>query len=170
MRARRSGVIALIGSMAGRGGAPGVGLYCATKFALEGLAEALRDEVAPLGIAVTIIEPGYFRTALLNQGTNTFIAAKQIADYDKTPAAAAIAHHAAVDGKQAGDPVKGAQRIVDVLTLSGSAKGRSQVPVRLALGQDAYEGIKAKCESQLKELEEWKDLSLGTEHDDVTQQ
>jgi hypothetical protein len=166
MRSRKSGVIALIGSLAGRTSGAGSGLYCATKYTLEAIAEALRQETAPLGIAVTVIEPGFFRTALLNKGTNTAVAEQHIADYDQT-AGATIAFLASRDGKQAGDPAKGAQRIVDVLTLSGSAAGRKEIPTRLALGHDAYEAIKAKTESLLKELEEWKELSLGTEHDDA---
>lgn len=125
--------------------------------------------MAPLGIGVTIIEPGYFRTSLLSQGTNTMVAQRHIGDYDQT-AGAVLAQLKAADGKQPGDPVKAAQLIVDVLTLSGSAAGRKEVPVRLALGQDAYEAIKAKCQSSLTLLEEWKDLSLGTEHDDIIAQ
>jgi NAD(P)-dependent dehydrogenase (short-subunit alcohol dehydrogenase family) len=150
----------------GWGSVAGGGLYCATKFALEGITEALRGELEPLGIAVSIIEPGYFRTSLLNQGSNTIVAQRHIADYDQS-AGVVLEKLKAVDGKQPGDPVKAAQRIVDVLTLSGSAAGRKEVPLRLALGKDAYEGIKAKCESSLAHLEEWKDLTLGTEHDDV---
>jgi NAD(P)-dependent dehydrogenase (short-subunit alcohol dehydrogenase family) len=169
LRARRSGVIALISSLAGWVSYPGTGYYCATKFAIEGLGEALHAELAPLGISVTIIEPGYFRTSLLSQGTNTMVAQRHIGDYDQT-AGAVIAQLKAADGKQPGDPAKAAQRIVDVLTLSGSAAGRKEVPVRLALGQDAYEAIKSKCESSLALLEEWKDLSRGTEHDDVITQ
>src|SRR5690606_11209498 len=83
LRARRSGVIALISSLAGWVSYPGTGYYCATKFAIEGLGEALHAELAPLGISVTIIEPGYFRTSLLSQGTNTMVAQRHIGDYDQ---------------------------------------------------------------------------------------
>jgi hypothetical protein len=145
----------------------GIGQYL-TSVIRAGITEALCQELAPLGISTTIIEPGYFRTALLNQGS-TLIAQRHIADYDQS-AGATLELLKAVDGKQPGDPKKGVQRIVDVLTLSGSAAGRKEVPVRLALGKDAYESIKAKCESSLALLEEWKDLSLGTEHDDAITQ
>src|SRR5579862_5397631 len=66
MRARKSGVVANIGSVGGWSGGTGFGIYCATKFALVGITQALRTEVAHLGIDVTVIEPGYFRTSLLN--------------------------------------------------------------------------------------------------------
>lgn len=131
-----------------------------------GITEALHQELAPLGISATIIEPGYFRTSLLNPGSNSFVAQRHIPDYDQS-AGVVLAKLKEVDGKQPGDPVKAVERIVDVLTLSGSAAGRKEIPLRLALGMDAYTAIKAKCVSMLAHLEEWKDLSLGTEHDDV---
>ncbi|KAL6070229.1 Oxidoreductase BOA17 [Balamuthia mandrillaris] len=166
MRERKAGVIALIGSMVGWVGYPGVGLYCASKFAVEGLGEALHGELAPLGIAVTVIEPGSFRTALLKEGSNLGAASRHIDDY-KPSAGYALKVVKERDGKQEGDAVKGAQRIVDVLTLSGSAAGRQQIPIRFALGGDAVEAIKGKIQSSLAMLEEWKDLSLGTEHEDA---
>ncbi len=73
-----------------------------------------------------------------------------------------MAFHKSVHGKQPGDPAKAAQRMVDVLTLFGLAAGRTEVPVRLALGRDCYDIIKTKCESSLALLEEWKDISFGT--------
>jgi NAD(P)-dependent dehydrogenase (short-subunit alcohol dehydrogenase family) len=164
MRERKSGIVAIIGSVAGRISTPGVGVYCATKFALEGIAEALRGEVGRLGIAVTIIEPGYFRTSIL--GGNFVEARQHIADYDKS-VGASVKFLAEMDGVQPGDPVKGAQRIVDVLTRSGEATGLRGIPSRLALGLDAFENIRAKSEMMVKQLDEWKELSLGTEHDDV---
>lgn len=168
MRERRSGVIALVSSGGGWRSFPGVGLYCSTKFAVEGIGEALRDEVASLGIPVTVIEPGVFRTALLKEGTNLASAQQHIADYDQTPAGGVAAWHERTHGKQSGDPAKAAQRIVDVLTLSGLAAGRTEIPARLALGRDCYDIIKAKCESSLALIEEWKSISLGTDYDGVT--
>ncbi|KAL6080574.1 putative Short-chain oxidoreductase [Balamuthia mandrillaris] len=166
MRERKTGVIALIGSVGGWVSYPGCGIYCSTKFTLEGLAEALHAELAPLGIAVTVLELGYFRTSLLNQGSNFVVGNTTIPDYEPT-AGAVLKMLREYDGKQPGDPVKAAQRTVDVLTLSGSAEGRKEIPVRLALGRDALELIKKKMEASLALLEEWKDLSIGTEHDDV---
>jgi hypothetical protein len=97
------------------------------------------------------------------------IAQRRIADYDQT-AGAMSAFLKAVDGKQPGDAKKGAKRIVDVLTLSGAAAGHKEIPVRLALGKDAYAGVRAKCEATLGLLEEWKEVSCGTDHDDVAAQ
>lgn len=163
MRSRKSGVIVNIGSIGGWGGSAGAGLYCATKFALEGVTEALRNEVAHLGIKVTIIEPGYFRTQLLQPGNSQ--ASTPIEDY---AASAGLARKflESYNGKQPGDPKKAAERIVDIVTGSGSAQGR-EIPVRVALGTDAYGYIKGVLEQSAKDLEEWKDVTVTTDHDDV---
>ncbi|KAJ3284265.1 hypothetical protein HK104_010024 [Borealophlyctis nickersoniae] len=164
MRARKSGVIANMGSIGGWNGTPVAGPYCATKFALEGLTEALRAEVAHLGIDVCLIEPGYFRTDLLRPGNRLFTQAR-IQDYD--PAVESV--RAALNeynGKQPGDPVKGAKVIVDVLTKSGAAAGR-EIPVRLPLGSDALVHIKKKCDDTVALLEEWRDVIASTDHEDT---
>jgi NAD(P)-dependent dehydrogenase (short-subunit alcohol dehydrogenase family) len=165
MRARKSGVIVNIGSIGGWGGTAGAGLYCATKFALEGITESLRNEVAHLGIKVTIIEPGYFRTQLLKPGNTQ--ASNSIEDYAASvgPVRKLLE---AYNGKQPGDPKKAAEIIVDIVTQSGTAKGR-EIPVRVALGTDAYGYIKGVLEQSSKDLEEWKDITVTTDHDDVKQ-
>ncbi|KAL8989052.1 MAG: hypothetical protein Q9169_008448 [Polycauliona sp. 2 TL-2023] len=165
MRARRSGVIANMGSIGGWLGSPAAGLYCATKAAITVYTEALRQEVQGLGIDVTAIEPGYFRTNFLAPGTNRSRAADVIPDYEPE-IKDAMARLAAYNGKQPGDPAKGAQLIVEALTKSGRCRDR-QLPARLALGNDAVKFIAAAMDANRKDLDHWKDLSSTTDHDDV---
>ncbi|KAI9768308.1 MAG: hypothetical protein M1840_004916 [Geoglossum simile] len=164
MRARKSGVIATIGSVGGWKGEAGFGAYCSTKFALVGLSQGLRAEVAHLGIDVTLIEPGYFRTNLLS-GRNRAVAMKVIDDL--RPALDPLRNAVSgIDGQQPGDPVKGAQVIVEALTGTGRCQGR-KLPSRLALGRDAIGYIKGYLEEERKELDAWADVVSNTDHDGV---
>ncbi len=115
MRARRSGHIVNISSMGGVRGAPGVGYYNATKFALEGLSEALAQEVAALGITVLIVEPSGFRTDWAGRSANE--TQHLIADYDST-AGARMRQIRAISGKQPGDPARAAAAIVEAVEAS----------------------------------------------------
>eukprot|EP01097_Dermamoeba_algensis_P003865 TRINITY_DN261_c0_g1_i1.p1 TRINITY_DN261_c0_g1~~TRINITY_DN261_c0_g1_i1.p1 ORF type:complete len:286 (-),score=45.23 TRINITY_DN261_c0_g1_i1:180-1037(-) len=160
MRERKSGCIVNIGSIGGWRGMAGCGLYCATKFALEGISESLRDEVKHLGIDVILIEPGYFRTSLLHPNDN-LSSATSIPDYDPSCARTRQLLSAA-NNKQAGDPKKGAQRIIDVVTRSGTCANRD-IPVRLALGTDAIGAIGDKCKESLNLVQEWKDVTASTD-------
>lgn len=164
MRSRKSGVIANFGSIGGWKGMAAAGFYCATKFALVGITEALRLEVAHLGIEVTIIEPGSFRTNLLTPG-NYFTAAKRIDDLQ--PVVGGLKEtYAALDQKQPGDPAKAAQVLVEALTKSGRCEGRS-LPLRLPLGSDSVPFMRGVLEKETKSLDEWADLVSSTDHDDV---
>ena len=160
MRAQKSGVIGNMGSIAGWEGGAGCGLYCATKFAMVGVSQSLRAEVAHLGIQVVHIEPGYFRTNFLS-GDHKVKAQKVIDDLRPAidPMRGAFQ---AYDKNQPGDPVKGAQLIVEVLTRSGRAKGRS-LPARLPVGSDALAFIEGVLEKEKKSLDEWKDLAATTD-------
>lgn len=161
LRAQKSGTIAFMGSIAGWEGGVACGLYCGVKFAIAGIAESLREEVASLGIKVTVVEPGYFRTSFLSAGHK--IAAKNsIADYEKVLAPMKYAF-SSFDKNQPGDPVKGAKLIVDALTSSGQAAGR-ELPRRLLIGEDAVGFVSAVIEKETKTLNEWKDLSVTTNH------
>lgn len=164
MRSRKSGVIANMGSIVGWAGSVGVSVYCATKFALVGITEALRLEVAHLGIEVTIIEPGYFRTNVLTGG-NKVAAAKTIDDL--RPVMDPLRDlYAAIDMKQPGDPTKASQVIVEALTKTGRCKGRA-IPLRLPLGNDTLRTIGEVLARETKSLAEWKDVASSTDHDDV---
>ncbi|KAL6705469.1 hypothetical protein ACN47E_006734 [Coniothyrium glycines] len=157
--------IANFGSIGSWRGAAGFGLYAGTKWAVSGISESLRAELAPLGIHVTVVEPGYFRTAFLSPAAQAS-SAKRIAAYDETAVGAARSRLTAVDGRQPGDVEKGAKVIVDVLTGSGAAEGR-EVPVRVALGNDSPVAIKAKIDETLVLLGQWDGITNQTNHDDV---
>ena len=119
-------------------------------------------ELAPLGIAVTVIEPGYFRTGFLNAGTQ-MKSEKRIKEYDETTVGAIRARLDEVDDNQPGDVVKGAKVIVDILTMSGVAEGK-KVPIRVALGADCSKGIREKVEDTINLLEEWDPITTKTDH------
>ncbi|KAG4442131.1 hypothetical protein IFR05_002417 [Cadophora sp. M221] len=164
MRAQKSGVIANIGSLGGYASFAGSGYYCSSKFALAGLTESLRAEVGPLGIQATVIEPGYFRTSLLQADVDgkTIVAAS--IDAYKSTMEGVKGMMDAYDGKQPGDPALGAQIIVEALTGTGRAVGK-KLPVRLLLGSDSVPFVAGIQERQNKEMEEWKDLVLTTDHE-----
>jgi NAD(P)-dependent dehydrogenase (short-subunit alcohol dehydrogenase family) len=153
MRARRHGTIVNITSIAARLAMPGSGLYSATKFALEGLSDALRKEVAPLGIKVLVVEPGAFRTDFTGrslQGTATIIS-----DYAATSGPRRKENDKTY-GTEPGDPQKAARTIIDVV------QGQS-LPVRLLLGSDAVKIVGAEVEAQRNEIAEWKTVSMSTD-------
>ncbi|WP_329189484.1 oxidoreductase [Actinacidiphila glaucinigra] len=156
MRRQRSGRILNLSSIGGFRGAPGFGVYCSTKFAVEGLSEALHGELAPLGIHVVIVEPGYFRTDFLD-ASSLHTEGRVIDDY----AATAGAVRDAVPGlnhTQPGDPVKGARAMIE-LADSGHP------PMRAQLGSDCAAAMDGKIAELRKETDAWRDLALSTDHD-----
>ncbi|KAG7375732.1 hypothetical protein PHYPSEUDO_015404 [Phytophthora pseudosyringae] len=163
MREKRAGVVANVGSAGGWKGIPGIGVYGSTKFAIAGITLALREEVAPLGIQVTVVEPGAFRTSILGKG---FVPAKApIADF--APLTKPLtAHVADFSGKQPGDPAKAAQLMVEALTQTGRCKGKS-LPSRLLLGKDAVKLGQGVLEQNKRELDEWAELSGSTDFADT---
>jgi NAD(P)-dependent dehydrogenase (short-subunit alcohol dehydrogenase family) len=161
MRRQGSGHVVNISSVGGYTAAAGWGLYCATKFAVEGISEALAEEVRPLGIHVTAVEPGYFRTEFL-EGNSLVSTAVQLEDYAGT-VGAMRSFAASVSLKQPGDPRKLSQAI---LKLADAARP----PVRLMLGSDTVRMVREKNRFVEQELGEWLTLSLSTDHDDVLQQ
>jgi NAD(P)-dependent dehydrogenase (short-subunit alcohol dehydrogenase family) len=154
IRQRRSGHIFNVSSIAGVRGALGVSLYCASKFAIEGFSEALSQEVEPLGIAVTIIEPGFFRTDFLDTSSVRY-GEKKIADYEKASDKVRSSYEAK-NKQQAGDPVKLAKVMLDLAS-------HLKPPLRFAAGSDAVEISEAKIESRRTELAAWRALSLSTD-------
>lgn len=160
LRAQRSGVVANFSSLGAWRGVAGVGLYCASKWTVSGLSESMYEELADFNIKVCNIEPGYFRSSFLNPG-NKINRQHLIPDYDGTAVRAGEKAMEEYDNKQPGDIKKGCKVIVDVL----SGKTGKEIPLRLALGPDAYETIKTKCASVVQGLEEWKDLTCSTNLD-----
>ena len=160
-RSRKSGFIATISSIGGIVSFPGAGWYCSTKFALEGLFEALKTEVAHLGIKVLLINPGYFATNFLARGTNIQPPKNRIDDY-KPVTDVMTKNLVEQHTNQLGDPKKGALRIIEVLTNTGMAKGR-ELPTRLLLGSDALQLANAKGENLIESANEWRDVSVSTD-------
>jgi NAD(P)-dependent dehydrogenase (short-subunit alcohol dehydrogenase family) len=155
LRRQQRGHIVNFSSIAGiQGGFPGWGVYCATKFAVEGLSEALAAEVAPFGVKVTVVAPGYFRTNFLQSGSLKLAA-------DKLPAYQVVrdneAYHDQIRAanSQLGDPAKGAAALIQITA-------ESNPPVHLLLGADAYGLAEAKIKSLQTEMVTWQALSHAT--------
>ena len=154
MRAQKSGRILNISSVGGYRGAAGFGVYCSTKFAVEGLSEALHTELASLGIKVTVVEPGYFRTDFLD-ATSLSVSMNRISDYNNT---SGHVRQVAVDlnHEQPGDPEKLAKVLVEFVDAPNP-------PVRLPLGSDTVRMIEAKHAADAAILSEWRSLSVSTD-------
>jgi len=152
-RKQKSGNIVNLSSIGGLVGLPGWGFYNASKFAVEGLSEALGAELAPLGIHVTIVEPGPFRTDFLGRSGQE--AAKRIADYDATSGKTRD-YMKTNDGKQAGDPV----RAVDAIIAAVDAENP---PRHLLLGKLALNRFQQKLDEFQKDISAWKPTTLGAD-------
>lgn len=163
MRKQRSGTVANLGSIGGWYGTPAAGLYCATKSCAAIISEALRLEVAHLGIKVVCIEPGYFRTNFLAPG-HRLRADKVIEDLEQG-VNGTIKALDAYDRQQPGDPAKAAALIVEALTGTGRAAGR-ELPPRFVVGRDAYQIISGKLEANKANLDAWKDVTTTTDRED----
>lgn len=153
MRARRSGAIVQLSSMGGQLSFAGFGAYSATKFALEGLSEALADELRPLGIKVLIVEPGAFRTGLFGNASTS----GQIDDYEST-AGNTRRVVAAGDGTQPGDPAKAAEAVIAALEAE-------HTPLRLPLGDDSVDALLAHLDSVRTEIATWEKTARATAFD-----
>ena len=150
MRSQKSGHIINVASIGGLYSFPALGFYNATKYAVDGYSEALSKEVAPLGIKVTIVAPGGFRTDWAGRSANE--TPGQIADYKDT-ANATQAWLRSVDGNQAGNPMKAAEAVIKVVESKNP-------PLRLLLGKDAVEISKEKLASLTKDFTEWESTSV----------
>jgi NAD(P)-dependent dehydrogenase (short-subunit alcohol dehydrogenase family) len=153
MRNRKSGTIFNVSSIGGRFSSPGSGYYSAAKYALEGMSDALRKEVTPLGIRVVVIEPGAFRTDFAGRSLKG--AKTNISDYDETVGPRRKENDKS-SGTQPGDPNKAAQAIIELVESE-------QVPFRILLGTDAIKIITGELEAQKLELETWKHISIKTD-------
>jgi NADP-dependent 3-hydroxy acid dehydrogenase YdfG len=162
MRAQRSGVVALFGSLGSWSSGAGFALYSGTKWACSGIAEGLRPELQPFGITALVIEPGYFRTGFLNPGAR-LSTEQRIKDYDESAVGQVRSTLDQTDNKQLGDVGKGAVVIVDTITRSGVAEGK-EIPLRLVLGSDVDAAIRDKCAQTVELLDDWKDISRSTDY------
>jgi NAD(P)-dependent dehydrogenase (short-subunit alcohol dehydrogenase family) len=151
LREQGRGTVVQMSSLGGRLTFPGMGAYDATKHAIEALSEALSTELAPLGVRVLLVEPGMFRTSM----SSSLVVA------DENPAYAASSGGlrrmvAEVVGNEPGDPAKGAAAIVEVLAAEDP-------PLRLVLGSDALDMLRAHHESLLADMTTWETLSRSTD-------
>ncbi|WP_254562113.1 oxidoreductase [Dyadobacter diqingensis] len=158
MRKERSGHVINVSSVGGLSAYIGWGIYGSTKFAVEGITEALALELAPLGIYATVVAPGFFRTEFLDS-TSLTRTGNVIDDYDST--VGEMRRFATqANKKQPGDPKKLAQAFIKL----GNAE---KPPVHLPLGKDSLSRYQEKTARFAKEIEEWYDVITGTDHDDV---
>ncbi|GAB7192922.1 oxidoreductase [Kineococcus sp. NUM-3379] len=153
MRSRRSGAIVNVSSIGARICPPGSGYYAAAKAALEGMSGSLRSELQPLGISVTVVEPGGFRTDFA--GRSLTQSAEPIADYAGT-AGPRRKERDRVHGTQPGDPAKAARAVI-------TAVEAPEPPALLLLGTDALAAFEGVLDAQRAELEKWRELSAGTD-------
>ncbi|KAI1143814.1 hypothetical protein F5Y05DRAFT_7098 [Hypoxylon sp. FL0543] len=162
LRKQRSGFIAFLGSPLGWRGVPGASPYVAAKFALEGIAECIRGEVAQFGIQTTIFDAGNFKTPILSAERIKY-SPHTIQEYTDTMRQ----FYGIIDGldmKQPGDPKKGVKIMVDVIKGEGVAEGKP-APERMPLGADMVEYIVGKCKDSLAMCEEWDQVSHSTDFD-----
>jgi NAD(P)-dependent dehydrogenase (short-subunit alcohol dehydrogenase family) len=153
MRKQGSGAIVQLSSQGGRLSFPGVGGYSATKFALEGLTEALAGEVARFGITAMIVEPGAFRTGFNRPSALLSSAPIDVYREAVDPVRSALAQG---DGRQPGDPARAAAAILEA--LDGDPP-----PLRLVLGTDAADAVGGHLEKELAEFRAWEAVARGTD-------
>lgn len=158
LRKQRSGHVINISSVGGLSGYTGWGIYGSTKFAVEGITEAMALELAPLGIYATVVAPGFFRTNFLDT-TSLVRSKKVIEDYDTT-VGEMRKFATQVNKKQPGDPKKLAQAFI---RLANAEKP----PVHLPLGNDSLARFRDKTAKFEKEIKEWYAVITGTEHEDA---
>ncbi|MBZ9917641.1 oxidoreductase [Mesorhizobium sp. BR1-1-12] len=152
MRERRRGQIINITSMGGFITMPGITFYCGSKFALEGISEALGKEVAGFGIRVTALAPGQFRTDWAGRSMDR--TPRSIADYDAVMDPIRAGRQAK-SGNQPGDPAKAAQALLVLIDAANP-------PVRLFLGDDALGLVDQKLDAMRSEISAWEELSRST--------
>ncbi|RZU40998.1 oxidoreductase [Edaphobacter modestus] len=154
-RERGAGHIFQVSSIGGRIGPVGRAPYAAAKFGVEGFSESLAREVGPLGVKVTILEPGGFRTDFAGASTELRPGRPE---YDAT-VGASVRFQQGYNGKQPGDPAKAAEVILQVA-------GMEDPPLRLLLGSDAFQGAERSALAKLEEDRRWKQLSESTDFAD----
>ena len=157
MREQRSGHIIQFSSVGGRVGASGRAAYSAAKWGVEGFSEVLAQQMKLIGVRVTILEPGGFRTDFA--GSSTVLNPGR-AEYDASVGAAARMQQQ-YDGQQPGDPRRAAQVILELAAMD-------QPPLRLPLGTDAYDAIEKADRARLAEQERWRDLARSTDFSSAT--
>lgn len=168
-RSRKAGDFVFIGSIYGLAGQMACVSYSATKFALEGLHDALRVEGAPFGIRSLMFEPGVCRTEVVKNASQEAAPTARKVVEELAPIRYFLdGIMAAMLGNEVGDPKKVVKIMVDIVKGEGVAEGK-EIPDRLPLGSDALVAVQPKHETMLKQWEEWKDVILSTDCDDVAE-
>lgn len=152
-RERRRGVIVNVTSMGGLITMPGIAYYCGSKFALQGISEVMRTEMAPFGVHVTALCPGSFRTDWA--GRSMIRTERSITDYDALFDPIRTARHAK-DGKQPGDPAKLAAAVLQLIASDAP-------PPQLLLGSDALRLVRERLSRLEREIEDWEELTRSTD-------
>ncbi len=152
-RERKAGHIIQVTSIAGRLGPIGRAPYAAAKFGVEGFSESLAREIGPLGVKVTILEPGGFRTDFAGSSTEL---RQGRPEYEST-VGATIRFQRDYNGKQPGDPAKAAAVLLHIASLQ-------EPPLRLLLGSDSYNAAEKSALDKLESDRKWKDLSVSTDY------
>ncbi|NII82993.1 MULTISPECIES: SDR family oxidoreductase [unclassified Pedobacter] len=159
LRKQQSGHIFNISSIGGfSGNFPGFGIYCATKFAVVGFTESLAAEVKSMGIKATVVEPGYFRTAFLTEGSLA-VPSNPIDAYKEVRDSQAV-HQNDINNQQPGDPAKAVEVIIE-------ASKSENPPLHLFLGPDAYQVADGKIADVQRDMANWKYLATATNFDEV---
>lgn len=160
MRARGTGTLLYISSQAAWHADPSAAGYCSSKFALGGAIECLAKELAIFapGLKLLIVEPGYFRTSAFKNIRNVDPRQQDYAGFN----AAVRAAEAGIVGNEPGDPSKAVSVMIDLVKGTGVAAGKT-VPLRVPLGTDGWERIRAKCEDTLKVCDEWEEVAKSTD-------
>lgn len=152
-RERRQGFIVNVTSMGGMITMPGIGYYCGSKFALQGISEVMRSEMAPFGVHVTTLCPGSFRTDWA--GRSMIRMERSIADYDSLFDPIREARQA-VSGKQLGDPEKLAAAVLTLVKTDNP-------PPQLLLGSDALKHVSARIKRLQEEIDAWTSVTVSTD-------
>ncbi|RDW78949.1 SDR family oxidoreductase [Aspergillus mulundensis] len=163
LRARGDTTIVNVSSVAGQDAQPACGLYAASKFALEGLSEALAREVEPFGISVLIVEPGAFRTNFLSAVQKTQVPLSE--PYIGGPVDVVLGKFEAAQGRQRGDPAKAVRRVFEVVTGTGEAGSLKGKVLRLPLGPDCVERVEGKMARLQGDLDAARGVAMGTDLD-----
>lgn len=151
LRAQKSGHLINMSAAAAISNYAGFSIYGGAKAALEGISESVRAEVAPLGIKVTLVQPGPFRTDFIARSLDR--AQERLSDYDRT-SGQFISFLDRINGKQPGDPVRAARALVQMVQ-------EGKAPLHLPLGKYVTDKIKKKLQSSERELQEWESVALG---------
>ncbi|KAL4990693.1 hypothetical protein BDW68DRAFT_26548 [Aspergillus falconensis] len=162
LRSQGSGTIINFSSIGGLTSGPSNGIYCATKFALEGLTQALAAEIAPFGLKALVVEPGYFRTSFLSAVTSGTNIAPALNVYEGTAAHEARKAFFDYDGHQRGDPREGVKRIWEYVADDGLLKGKEKL-LRLPLGSDTGSALRVVARELEKTADVYEEVWMSTD-------